>query len=136
MAGIPAAVSCIAVETTREILARMRKGFYYKDQYRHDPIVWDIGNGWCEEWALQFIWNWHFECADHDADPWPGGGRHDDNCPAMEWFEKEYTEDGDPYIADHCVVVFQGKYYDADRPEGVDNVWDLPMWEQTERPVE
>jgi hypothetical protein len=112
-------ISDLCREVTKEILAEMEKGFYYQDQYRHDPLLWDIGNGWCEEWGERLIQRYH----ELHQDQCP-------SCPSGEWFEKEYGG----YIADHYVVEFRGKYYDAERPDGVDSVWDLPIWKQDERP--
>jgi len=104
-------------EVTQEILAEMRKGFYYKDQYRHDPILWDIGNGWCEEWAQLVVTR----------------AREAGFAVSWDWYEREYPDGDSSYIADHCVVIFNGRFYDAEAPDGADSVWDLPIWEQRER---
>ncbi len=104
-------------QVTEEILDRMRReGFHVQynvvtgepmDELRHDPTVWDINNGCCEEWA---------ELA---ADRIPGA----------------FTVWIDPDV-DHCVLCYDGKFYDADCPDGVDRWGQLPMFAnpQLERP--
>lgn len=97
-------------QVTEEVLAGMRReGFYYQgDVYgpvrlRYDPVVWDINDGKCDTWA----------------------GR------AAELLRQRgknaYTAWIDPAV-DHCVLVYDGKFYDADCPDGVDLWSELPMF--------
>ncbi len=87
-------------QVTEEILDRMREdGFYYQGQLRHDPVVWDINNGHCEAWASR----------------------------AAELIPGAFTAWIDPAV-DHCVLVYDGKFYDADCPRGVDRWSQLPMF--------
>jgi len=85
-------------QVTEEILGRMRrKGFYYEDELRHDPSVWDINNGHCEAWA------------DRAAELIPGS--------FAAWMDPE-----------HCVLVYDGMFYDADCVEGKSDYRELPMF--------
>lgn len=129
MASVPFALSDLAREVTEEILADMRKGFYQGRAYRHDPIVWDISDGWCEDWGELLIKRWHLE----HQDILPENHSCDQECPQADWYEKEYYEDN--YVVQHYVIIFQGKYYDAETPDGVADVWELPIWRQEERPA-
>lgn len=84
---------------TEEILSRMRRdGFYYRKRLRRDPLVWDINNGHCEAWAL---------------------------LAAERLHEAAFPAWIDPY---HCVLVFDGKFYDADCPQGTNRWEELPMF--------
>lgn len=103
-------VHAILLQVTEEILDRMRQnGFYWRgDVYgpvrlRNDPIVYDINNGYCDAWA---------ELA---AQRIPGA----------------FTAWIDPDV-DHCVLVYGGKFYDADCPDGVDRWSQLPMFAHPE----
>lgn len=104
-------------QVTEEILEEMREnGFHVKydadgypvDELRFDPLVWDINNGLCEQWA------------ERAAELIPGGAR---------------VAKIDPDV-DHWVLVYDGKFYDADCPDGVDRWSKLPMFAnpQLERP--
>ncbi len=86
-------------QVTGEILERMRQsGFYHLGRLRYDPLVWDINNGHCDAWA---------------------------DLAAERLHEGAFSTWVDPY---HCVLVFDGKFYDADCPEGAAH-WDqLPMF--------
>ena len=83
---------------TEEILDVMRRdGFWYRGQWRRDPLVWDINNGWCDAWA------------DRASDLIPGA------FPV--WVDTE-----------HCVLVYNGRFYDADCLQGVTDYKELPMF--------
>jgi hypothetical protein len=90
-------------QVTEEILGQMREGFYYKGEFRFDPIVWDINNGYCEDWA------------ERAAEL------------LRERGQRAFTAWIDPDV-DHCVLVYNGKFYDADCPDGVDRWSQLPMF--------
>jgi hypothetical protein len=95
-------------QVTGEILDEMRlDGFYYQGRKRYDPQVWDINNGYCDSWALR----------------------------AAELIPGAFTAWIDPDV-DHCVLVYDGKFYDADCPDGVDKWSELPMFAdpQQDRP--
>lgn len=87
-------------QVTQEILDRMRRdGFEYRGEMRHDPLVWDINNGHCEAWAQR----------------------------AAELIPGAFTAWIDPDV-DHCVLVYDGRFYDADCPDGVHRWSQLPMF--------
>lgn len=87
-------------QVTEEILDRMRRdGFYYKGVLRFDPIVWDINNDLCFAWASRA------------AELIPGA--------FVAWIDPD---------VDHCVLVYNGKFYDADCPGGVERWDELPMF--------
>lgn len=94
----------ILIQVTEEILERMRRtGFDHEGMRRFDPIVYDINNGWCEEWA--------YAAAELIPESFP------------EWVDD-----------DHCVLVYRGRFYDADCLDGVDDVEELPMLSEPEHP--
>lgn len=91
-------------QVTQEILERMRRdGFVYKGVLRHDPTVWDINNGFCEDWALRA------------AELLRNRGQR----AVTAWIDPD---------VDHCVLCYDGKFYDADCPDGVDQWGELPMF--------
>ncbi len=93
-------IHSILAQVTEEILERMRRdGFYTEEgtELRFDPIVYDVNNGYCAEWA--------FRAADLIDEAFPA------------WMDD-----------DHCVLVYRGRFYDADCLDGVDDVEDLPMF--------
>ncbi len=87
-------------QVTENLLDKMQKRGWWsgpKDARvrRFDrPTEWDINCGWCEEWA-------------EEAYKRVGG--------MVVWFDDE----DDP---NHCVLYLDGLYYDAQHPEGVDDV--------------
>jgi hypothetical protein len=88
----------ILEQVTEELLSRMRRsGFYYEGVLRYDPLVWDINNGRCEEWASL--------AADRIPDSFP------------VWMDEQ-----------HCVLAYNGRFYDADCIDGEDDYQDLPMF--------
>lgn len=94
----------ILEQVTEDVLSMMRRdGFYYEGVKRFDPQVWDINNGYCEEWA--------YRVADLVPEAFP------------VWMDE-----------DHCVLVYRGRYYDADCLDGVDDVDDLPMLSEPGHP--
>jgi hypothetical protein len=94
----------ILEQVTEQILERIRRvGFDYEGVRRFDPIVWDINNGWCEEWAYAA------------SEIIPG------SFPS--WVDE-----------DHCVLVYEGRFYDADCLDGVDDVNELPMLDNPGHP--
>ena len=80
-------------QVTEEILDQMRRdGFhvYYNfitgepmDELRYNPLVWDISNGRCEQWAALA------------SERIPGGAR-------IAWINPDVN---------HCVLVYDGKFY-------------------------
>jgi hypothetical protein len=104
----PAEVRRILDQVTEQLLTEMRRdGFYPTIGHgvRYDPLVWDINDGYCAQWAGRAA-----ELIEGSYPVWP--------------------------TSDHCVLAYQGRYYDADCPDGVDDVDDLPMFAdpQGERP--
>ena len=105
-------------EVTESIKDEMQdRGWYLGGrQPRYDrPTDWDVNNGMCEEWAISAL-----EALGSSAyarEPSPDG-------PYMAWLE-EFDARYEDYS--HCVVYLNGKYYDAQVPDGVDALEDLPL---------
>lgn len=77
------------------------EGFYYERIKRFDATTWDVNCGYCEDFAEAVV----------------------KRIPSAEikWLDEE-----DENIS-HCVVVYQGKYYDAECLEGVEDWHNLPL---------
>ncbi len=96
----------ILEQVNEETLARMRsEGFCYQGRKRHDPLVWDVNNGWCEEWA------------DRAAELLPGSYTED--------FIPGYSPGGD---SGHTWLVYGGRHYDAECLGGVTDPARLPFF--------
>lgn len=92
-------------EELDRILAEMRtEGFWHEGQRRHDATAWDVNNGLCEEFAERV------------TDRLAGAD--------VRWLCDEAPGSDAPA---HCVVVFHGRYYDAECPEGVPDWRRLPI---------
>lgn len=93
-------------QVTAEILGRLRdNGFHVRydngnalDELRFDPLVWDINNGYCEQWA---------------------------DLAAERIGEGAFATWIDP---EHCVLVYDGRFYDADCTKGKRHWNQLPMF--------
>ena len=99
-----------------EILEELRvEGFYYKHQLRHDPTTWDINNGYCEAFAEDV-------CEQVPEATW-------------DWIEDLVVEElGEEYEGCyHAVIVFKGRYYDAECIEGVSSIKDIPVVKNVDR---
>jgi hypothetical protein len=105
-------------EETERLLTHLRlEGFWYghKDRRRrHDATTWDINCGYCEDFA------------DAVAAQVPG-------AEAVWAYDPElhppmFDNDPESWLPDHCVVLYEGRYYDAECHEGVDRVRDLPIY--------
>jgi hypothetical protein len=93
-------------QATAWILKRMRRqGFDLDGVKRHDPVVWDINNGWCRQWARR-----------------------------VKFLIPEALIFGDQ---EHWFVEVEGRFYDAECLDGVDDPLDLPFFAEPEvqRPV-
>jgi hypothetical protein len=91
-------------QVTEQVMSVMRRdGFYYEGRLRFDPLVWDVNNGHCGEWARAA------------AELVPGS--------SAVWVSE-----------DHCVLVYRGRFYDADCPDGVDDLMMLPMFAEPGHP--
>lgn len=97
-------VGSVLRSVTETFLDRIRK-----QTGMPDTNAWDINTGWCEEWAVQAI-------------KVLNGGEEDDNC-YMAWVEE--VDSGLDH--NHIVLVYHGRYYDSQHPDGVDNVRDLSL---------
>lgn len=92
---------------TEHVLDIMQNGGWWHERVRRfdRPLPWDINNGWCEEWAefaVEAIGRGHVTwLCDLDAERFDVGA--------------------------HCVFVLDGWLYDAEVPDGVDRVDDLPF---------
>ena len=92
----------ILKEETAILLSDMQQnGFFYCGELRFDPTTWDINNGRCDDFAEAV-------------------------AARVEGAESVPATDGDVDLA-HQVVVWNGKYYDAECHDGVQKLADLPM---------
>jgi hypothetical protein len=66
------------------------------------PTTWDINNGMCNEWAERMV----SELEDGEA----------------VWLHDLMDTD-----ASHCILVLGGRFYDAECPEGVDELREIPL---------
>lgn len=108
-------------QATEQVLGRMREQGYWRRLYdengkhkgfevtHEDPTAWDINDGWCEEWANRVL------------GLVPG---------AEAWWVDQLLPDSE--IA-HVVILYEGRYYDAERPDGVERLEDLPIFAQKPR---
>ena len=92
-------------------------GFYYRGKRRHDPTAWDIDNGACEDFATSVLRQLP-------------GGLHETDGVNIEWLE----DDSRYATLSHCVLRFEGRYYDAEVPDGVDRLDEIPVITQRPRP--
>jgi hypothetical protein len=51
---------------------------------------------------------------------------------AIPVWDEEIDTEQDIWVGCHCFVVFEGRYYDATCPEGVDKWWRLPYFKGEE----
>ena len=96
----PAELRRVLEQVTEEILERMRRdGFYSEDD---GELRFDA-----IVWDINngFCAEWAFRAADLIEEAFPA------------WMDD-----------DHCVLVYRGRFYDADCLDGVDDVEDLPMF--------
>jgi hypothetical protein len=101
----------ILIAARTAILAEMREiGFYYRTELMFTPTFWDINNGWCEEFAIAVE-----KIMDESR-----------NGYYWNWFE-DYEHGA------HAVIVYDGKYYDAQCIEGVNDWKKLPFYKQISR---
>jgi len=113
-------ITPVLERVTQKISDQMRREGWRDDerQKRYDePTVWDINNGYCEDWAMAV------------EDEVEGA--------VMYWIED--LAPGDlglsPVVVDkiaskapsHAVIVYKGRFYDAQTPEGVESPLDLPL---------
>jgi hypothetical protein len=101
------------ISVRNALLEEMRRGgFYYDNELRHDPTPWDINNGWCEEYAndVQTI------------------------APSVDvvWLDGLLGDDAPA----HCAILYQGRFYDAECISGVDDVHELPIFQERPRLTE
>jgi len=100
-------------EETDRLLQQMAvSGFWSGDDQRYllyCPTTWDINNGECETWAEAV--------AERVANV------------GVVWLDDEFSSSIPPYEEPpaHCVVHFQGKYYDAECFDGVTDWRQLPI---------
>lgn len=93
--------------TVEEYLSSMRKtGFFYgpKNNRIYDAHPWDINNGLCEDFA---------ETIESKV---PGA-----QLFWLEELDSKYQNDG------HCIIKFEGRFYDAECPQGVDKLEEIPF---------
>ena len=93
-------ISEIARDVTGYILAQMKPGFYYKGRLRHDPLLWDINNGWCEDWGEELIARWEKLATE---EPMTG-----QIPPDGHWYDRDYSR------CERCRVLIYD--YDGDSP--------------------
>lgn len=92
----------VLVEETESLLNDMRqRGFFYRGELRHDPTAWDINNGRCDDFAEAVA------ARVAGAESVPASG-----------FDVDLA---------HQVVLFGGRFYDAECHAGVARLEDLPI---------
>jgi hypothetical protein len=92
----------VLVEETEALLDDMRqRGFFYRGELRFDPTTWDINNGRCDDFAEAVA------ARTVGAESVPASGFGADLA--------------------HQVVLFGGRFYDAECHKGVQNLMDLPI---------
>ena len=92
----------VLVEETEALLSDMlQHGFFYLGELRFDPTTWDINNGRCDDFAEAVA----ARVAGAESVPASGFGAD---------------------LA-HQVVLFGGRFYDAECHGGVQNLMDLPI---------
>jgi|TARA_Y100000034_G_scaffold113405_1_gene148393 hypothetical protein len=87
-----------------------------------DNIRYYINNGNCEQFA-------EIICEQIEgAEAWWGDmiGEEDDDFWGLEDIEN-WVED---HAYAHCFIVYKGRYYDSEAPEGVDHPKDLPLYQK------
>lgn len=103
----------ILVEMEEEV---WRSGWFYASPRPTNwPLPWDINNGWCEEFAVR-------------AAQKIGG---DDYETTYELWIDDLEDDAPA----HCVLVHNGRYYDAECLDGVNDWHDLPICGVNPRPA-
>lgn len=99
----------ILAEVTKKYLHRLRSHAIFTERNDSpgwgkeafpEPATWDINCGFCDNWA---------EAVEKRV---PGA--------VADWYEFNGN--------DHCLVEYQGRYYDAECPEGVDSPELLPIY--------
>lgn len=105
--------SLLERHTQRFLLLMKEEGWYaYWNVHRPThrmPSEWDINNGWCDKWA-------------HGARELVRDGQ-------VVWLD-----DLDPKNQyNHAVLLLDGRYYDAQCLEGVENHEDLPLCREVTR---
>lgn len=102
-------VAMVRAEVQRRLRDMRQRGFYYRDEKRYDPTTWDIDNGECEEFSQAVLARL------------PGGIHETDGVETV-WLDDEL-----PDGPSHCVLRFKGRFYDAEAPEGVAHLGDVPV---------
>jgi hypothetical protein len=102
----------------KKLLADAEPGQYDIDNITIDNIRYYINCGYCEEFAGTIVkqiegaeayWGDNF-----DADFW--------GVDIEDWVVD--------HAAYHCFIVYKGRYYDSEAPEGVDHPKDLPLYQK------
>lgn len=78
-----------------------RDGFWFDRVRRFDPTTWDINNGECEDWANRVALRV--------------------KATEVVWLD-EFDEE-----VSHCAALIDGRWYDAECLDGVDDWQDLPL---------
>lgn len=100
-------------QVTEHVLGEMQTGGWFAGTARarsfERPIAWDINSGWCEEWAER-------------AQSAVGG--------EIVWLDQVGF---DPLEFAHAVLDLDGRFYDAQHPDGVDELNALHLVRGTTR---
>lgn len=87
-------------------------------------------------WEASSLSNDHFILEREDSDGWNGDEqdkwdedwlKHYGSLPPEPYTVKDLTDKIKGY---HCWIYFEGKHYDAECPEGVANMFDLPFFQR------
>lgn len=84
-------------------------------------IRYYINCGLCDEFAETIIRSGQFEGAE---------GYWGDNFDAEFWGLDDIEDWVEGYAAYHYFILYKGKYYDSEAPEGVDHPKDLPSYQK------
>lgn len=120
-------------------------------QQGHAPNEFRINNGLCEDFAEEvvdelggetddFFTIWGIELTKVGSDGFADQQNWDRELvqrisPKSHPTHNLTWDDVDGDIPNHCWIVLNGRHYDAECPEGVDNLFDLPICRRTIREI-
>ena len=131
--------------TMEEAIRQFRDEFLEEYAYEDCQTYQDINNGYCEEFVNEFEYNYRDQFGD-ELTSFAGPEfclENEDLCWRwdVELLEAHWPNIKPPYgltweetqlFAEyyHCFLSYQGRFYDAECPEGVENFFELPNFER------